>query len=62
MKVRDMLTRLNRDGWKLDRTRGDYRQFVHATKPGTVTVPGHPSDELAPGLLNSIMKQAGLMK
>ncbi|PIU94104.1 MAG: hypothetical protein COS65_09315, partial [Armatimonadetes bacterium CG06_land_8_20_14_3_00_66_21] len=30
------------------------------TKPGQVTVPGHPSDDLAPGTLNSIRLQAGL--
>jgi predicted RNase H-like HicB family nuclease/predicted RNA binding protein YcfA (HicA-like mRNA interferase family) len=40
---------VERDGWHLDRTRGDHRQFVHSTKPGTVTIPGHPSDELPPG-------------
>jgi hypothetical protein len=31
-------------------------------KPGRVTVPGKPSDDLAPGTLNSIFKQAGLKK
>ena len=48
------------DGWYLKRTRGSHRQYVHDIKPGVVTVPGHPSDELAPGTLNSILKQAGL--
>jgi predicted RNA binding protein YcfA (HicA-like mRNA interferase family) len=41
-------------------TRGSHRQFKHASKPGRVTVPGKPSDDLAPGTLNSIQKQAGL--
>lgn len=27
---------------------------------GVVTVPGHPNDDLAPGTVNSILKQAGL--
>jgi predicted RNA binding protein YcfA (HicA-like mRNA interferase family) len=27
---------------------------------GLVTVPGKPGDDLAPGTLNSILKQAGL--
>jgi predicted RNA binding protein YcfA (HicA-like mRNA interferase family) len=53
---------VERDGWHLDRTRGDHRQFVHSTKPGTVTIPGHPSDELPPGTLNSVLKRAGLKK
>jgi predicted RNA binding protein YcfA (HicA-like mRNA interferase family) len=60
MKVRDMLQRLKEDGWMLDRTRGDHRQYAHPVKPGTVTVPGHEGDDLAPGTLNSILKQAGL--
>ncbi len=30
-----------------------------ANKPGRVTVPGKPSDDLTPGTLNSIYKQAG---
>jgi predicted RNA binding protein YcfA (HicA-like mRNA interferase family) len=51
---------LNADGWSLVATRGSHRQFKHATKPGRVTVPGKPSDDLALGTLNSILKQAGL--
>ena len=34
--------------------------FAHPTKPGTVTVPGHPGDDLTPGTESSIKKQAGL--
>jgi predicted RNA binding protein YcfA (HicA-like mRNA interferase family) len=59
MKVRDMLKRLKEDG-KLDRTRGDHKQYTHPVKPGAVTVPGHEGDDLAPGTLHSILKQAGL--
>jgi predicted RNA binding protein YcfA (HicA-like mRNA interferase family) len=40
--------------------RGSHRQFKHSHKLGRVTVPGKPSDDLAPGTLNSILKQAGL--
>jgi predicted RNA binding protein YcfA (HicA-like mRNA interferase family) len=62
MKVRDILKMLDHDGWRLDRTRGSHRQFKHSTKAGLVTVPGKPSDDLGPGTLNSILKQAGLKK
>ena len=48
------------DGWYLARQRSSHRQFKHPTKPGRVTVPGKPSDDLAPGTQNSILKQAGL--
>lgn len=32
----------------------------HPTKRGLVTVAGRPNDDLAPGTLTSILKQAGL--
>lgn len=60
MKVREVLRLLDRDGWVLARTRGSHRQFKHPEKPGLVTVPGKPGDDLAPGTYNSIVKQAGL--
>ena len=62
MKVSEILRMLHDDKWYLVATRGDHRQFKHLTKPGRVTVPGKPSDDLAPGTLNSILKQAGLKK
>lgn len=60
MKVRDVLKLLDEDGWAIVTTRGSHRQLKHPTKPGRVTVAGHPSDEVAQGTLNSIRKQAGL--
>jgi predicted RNA binding protein YcfA (HicA-like mRNA interferase family) len=60
VKVREILAIIEDDGWHLVRTRGSHRQFKHDTKPGLVTVSGKPSDDLAPGTLNSILKQAGL--
>lgn len=59
-KVRDVLRMLERDGWYLERTRGSHRHFRHATKPGTVTVAGHPNEEIPPGTWSSIQKQAAL--
>jgi predicted RNA binding protein YcfA (HicA-like mRNA interferase family) len=60
MKVRDAIKRLEQDGWRIARTKGSHRQFHHPTKPGTVTVAGHPSVDIPPGTLNNILKQAGL--
>lgn len=54
-----MLCLLHDEGWYLVATRGSHRQFKHPSKPGRVTVPGKPSDDLAPGTLGSILKQAG---
>jgi predicted RNA binding protein YcfA (HicA-like mRNA interferase family) len=62
MKVSEVLRMLSDDGWYLVGSRGSHRQFKHAGKAGRVTVPGKPSDDLAPGTLNSILKQAGLKK
>jgi len=62
MKVSEVLRLLHDDGWYLVGTRGSHRQFKHPTKPGRVTVPGKSSDDLAPGTLNSILKQSGLKK
>jgi predicted RNA binding protein YcfA (HicA-like mRNA interferase family) len=62
MKVRDVIKALERDGWRLDRTRGSHRQYKHSTKPGLVTVSGKPGDDLGSGTLNSVRKQAGIKK
>lgn len=53
---------LKDDGWYEVAVRGSHRQFKHPTKPGRVTVSGKPNDDLAPGTLNSILKQAGWKK
>jgi predicted RNA binding protein YcfA (HicA-like mRNA interferase family) len=60
MKVRDMLKLLADDGWYLARIRGSISSSSTFEKPGLVTVAGSPSDDIAPGTLNSILKQAGL--
>lgn len=60
MKVREVLKLLKADGWYRVPARGGHRQFKHFRKLGRVTVSGKPSDDLPPGTLNSILKQAGL--
>ena len=60
MKVSEVLRLVLKDGWVLVATRGSHRQFKHEVKLGRVTVSGKPSDDLAPGTLGSILKQAGL--
>jgi predicted RNA binding protein YcfA (HicA-like mRNA interferase family) len=60
MKVREVIKRLEEEGWYLARTRGSHRQYKHPTKAGTVTVSGSPNVDVPPGTLNSILKQAGL--
>ncbi|MDH4186224.1 MAG: type II toxin-antitoxin system HicA family toxin [Nitrospira sp.] len=62
MKVNDVLDKLREDGWFLVATKGSHRQFKHQTKPGRVTLAGKAGDDLPPGTLNSIFKQAGWKK
>ena len=59
-KVREAIERVEADEWRQVVQRGSHRQFKHPTRPGLVTIAGKPSDDLAPGTLNSILKQAGL--
>ena len=61
-KVREAIRMLRADGWMLVRTRGSHRHYRHPEKPGTVTVAGKLSRDLAPGTWRSILKQAGLTK
>ena len=60
MKVREVIRMIEEDGWYLVVTRGSHRQYKHPTKPGRVTIDGHPNHDLTPGTLNSILKQAQL--
>jgi predicted RNA binding protein YcfA (HicA-like mRNA interferase family) len=62
MKVRDVIKLIESDGWYLVATKGRHRQYKHPTKSGRVTIAGRPSDDLAPGTLNSIFKQAHVQK
>jgi predicted RNA binding protein YcfA (HicA-like mRNA interferase family) len=59
-KIRDIIKQIEQDGWLLVATKGSHRQYKHPIKSGRVTIAGHPGDELAPGTLNSVLKQAQL--
>jgi predicted RNA binding protein YcfA (HicA-like mRNA interferase family) len=60
MKIRDIIKRIEMDGWRMVRQGGSHRQHKHPTKPGEVTVAGHPSTDLPAKTLKSILRQAGL--
>jgi predicted RNA binding protein YcfA (HicA-like mRNA interferase family) len=60
VKVRDAIKQVEGDGWRIARQRGSHRQYKHPTKPGTLTIAGHPSMDLSPKTLRSILIQAGL--
>jgi predicted RNA binding protein YcfA (HicA-like mRNA interferase family) len=62
MNVRDVIRLIEEDGWVQVHMRGDHRQYKHPTKRGRVTIAGHPSDDVHPKTLNSILTQAGLRR
>ncbi|MFA0766159.1 MAG: hypothetical protein BDTLLHRC_001112, partial [Candidatus Fervidibacter sp.] len=62
VKVREVIKLIEADGWYLVRMKGSHRQYKHPTKPGRVTIAGNLNDDIAPGTLNSILKQAQLKK
>jgi len=39
MKVSELLSLIDKDGWFLVRQRGSHRQFHHPIKSGTVAIP-----------------------
>ena len=60
MTPESILRIIEDDGWIMVVQKGSHRQYKHPEKTGRVTVAGHPKDDIAPGTLNSILRQAGL--
>ena len=59
MNSREIIAKLESDGWFKVAQKGSHVQFKHPTKPGRVTVP-YPNRDIPLGTLRSIEKQAGL--
>jgi len=59
MDSREVIKRIEADGWRPVRQSGSHKQFKHPTKPGLVTVPS-PKKDIPAGTLRSIAKQAGI--
>jgi predicted RNA binding protein YcfA (HicA-like mRNA interferase family) len=58
MKVRDIIKRIEADGWRQVSQTGSHRQYKHPTKPGRVTVAGQTGYDPPTGTVKSIFKQA----
>lgn len=57
-----MIKLIEADGWYLKTyKRTSHRQYTHPTKKGKVTINGKLSEDLDDFLVNSILKQAGLV-
>lgn len=59
MNSRNILAKLEADGWVEVNRVGSHVQLKHPSKPGRVTVP-HPKRDLPIGTLRSIEKQSGI--
>ena len=60
VKVREVIKRIEADGWYLARITGDHRHFKHPTKLGIVTIAGKLSTDVPTGTLLNIFRQAQL--
>jgi len=61
MNSADLIKQLLADGWVLRATKGSHHIYIHPNKPGHISVP-HPKKDLGVGLVNKILKQAGLKR
>lgn len=61
MKVKDIISQLQNEGWYLARQKGSHKIFKHPDKPDIrIVLPDHGSNkEPSIGVLNDIKKKAG---
>jgi len=59
VKSAELIKALKKAGWKVVRIRGSHHQLAHPDHRHTITVP-HPKKDLGKGLVQAILKQAGL--
>ncbi|HYE52016.1 MAG TPA: type II toxin-antitoxin system HicA family toxin [Azospirillaceae bacterium] len=59
MGSREIIRRLEAEGWRRVAQKGSHVQFAHPQRPGRVTVP-HPRKDLTVGTVRSIEAQSGL--
>ncbi len=59
MNSKEIIKRLEADGWIKQAQKGSHCQYKHRIKKGKVTVP-HPKKDLPIKTAQSILKQAGL--
>jgi predicted RNA binding protein YcfA (HicA-like mRNA interferase family) len=57
---REVVQALGRLGWVVVVQKGSHAQLKHPMRGGRVTVPLHAGETIGPGLLRSILSQAGL--
>jgi len=57
---RELVRALGKHGWVVVVQKGSHAQLKHPSRSGRVTVPLHAGETIGPGLLRSILSQAGV--
>ena len=57
---RELARALGQLGWAVVVQKGSHAQLKHPTRAGRVTIPLHAAETIGPGLLRSILSQAGV--
>jgi predicted RNA binding protein YcfA (HicA-like mRNA interferase family) len=57
---RELVRALRRLGWEIVVQKGAHAQLKHPSRGGRVTVPLHAGETIGPGLLRSVLSQAGV--
>lgn len=60
MTAPELIKRLEAAGWIEERQSGSHRVFKKPNVQKLISVPDHGKKDLKPGLLNKLLKQAGL--
>lgn len=62
MRWSELIRKLKNEGWRFFKNaKGSHEFWHHPDKPGVyILVAKHPSQEVGTGLVNKILKQAGL--
>lgn len=59
MKSVEIIRQLEKAGWELRGVKGSHHIYTHPERAGHITIP-HPKKDLGIGLVNKLLKQAGL--
>ena len=60
MKFRELIKRIEQDGWRVVNRVGSHTQYKHPVKKGRVTIAGKPGKDVPEGTRKSILRQADL--
>jgi predicted RNA binding protein YcfA (HicA-like mRNA interferase family) len=60
MKAQVLIKMMEDVGWYQTSQKGSHRTFKHSDHDYIITVPDHGKADLGKGLLNALMKKAGL--